>query len=389
MLFGLFPLSFMGYVAVVLVFTQITIAAVTIFLHRAQAHRSVILHPIISHFFRFWLWLTTGMVTKEWAAIHRKHHAKCETTEDPHSPQTLGLKTVMWYGTELYRKASKDKEIMARYGHGTPDDWIERHLYTKHSAKGVVLMFLVNLVLFGLPGITIWALQMAWIPFFAAGLVNGVGHYWGYRNFECRDASRNLFPWGFWIGGEELHNNHHTYPTSAKLSVKWWEFDMGWAYIRLLSFFGLAKPKKLPPRLVLAQEKLTIDLDTVKAFITHRFQILARYSKEVVLPVLSLEKQRANNKASWRVLDKAKQLLTRSDALVDATGKYRLKEALDASHALEQVYQYRQKLNAIWDKTTFTQKELIEALQQWCHQAEASGLDVLKTFSLQLRRVAA
>lgn len=389
MLFGLFPLSFWGYVAVTLVLTQITIAAVTIYLHRCQAHRSLTLHPVVSHFFRFWLWLTTGMITKEWAAIHRKHHAKCETPEDPHSPQVLGLKTVLWYGVELYRKACTESETMERYGHGTPDDWVERNVYTKHSGKGVALMLIINLILFGLPGVTIWAIQMMWIPFFAAGIVNGVGHYWGYRNFECLDAARNLLPWGFWIGGEELHNNHHTYPTSAKMSVKWWEFDMGWAYIRFLSWFGLAKPKKLPPRLSIAQEKSAVDMETVKAVITNRFQILARYSKEVMLPVLSLEKQRLQNKAaSSLMLAKAKKLLIRSESLVDAKGKHRLKEILENSQALEQVYQFRQKLIAIWSKTTLTQKELIEALQQWCHQAEASGSELLKSFAIQLRSAA-
>ncbi len=389
MLFGLFPLSFLGYVGVVLVVTQITIAAVTIYLHRCQAHRALTLHPIVSHFFRFWLWLTTGMVTKEWAAIHRKHHAKCETIEDPHSPQALGLNTVMWYGTELYRKEAVNQETLTRYGHGTPDDWMERHVYTKHSAMGVTLMFIINVILFGLPGITIWALQMMWIPFFAAGLVNGVGHYWGYRNFECRDASRNIFPWGFWIGGEELHNNHHTYPTSAKLSVKWWEFDMGWMYIRLLSLLGLATPKKIPPRLQHVKEKAAIDIETVKAIITNRFQILAHYTKDVMLPVLSREKKLAKNKESWHLLDKAKKLLTRSENLVDAKGKHCLNQILENSHPLDQVYQYRQKLMAIWEKTTLTQKELIEAIQQWCHQAEASGLEALRAFSLQLRRTAA
>ncbi|EKD74543.1 MAG: hypothetical protein ACD_44C00409G0003 [uncultured bacterium] len=389
MFFGLFHLSFLGYVAVLLVVTQITIAAVTLYLHRAMAHRSLELHPIVSHFFRFWLWLTTGMVTKEWAAIHRKHHAKCETEDDPHSPQVLGIKTVLWYGTELYRKEAMNAQTMERYGHGMPDDWLERHVYAAHNALGIVAMLLINLVLLGMPGVAIWSLQMIWIPFFAAGIVNGVGHYWGYRSFECPDAARNIIPFGIFIGGEELHNNHHTYPTSAKLSVKWWEVDMGWVYIRLLSFLGLAKAKKIPPRLALAQEKkAVIDIETVKAIILNRFQILSRYSKEVILPVLSFEKQRVkNNKDSWQLLDKSKKLLIRSERLVDEKGKRHLKEILDFSHALAQVYQFRQKLMSIWEKTTLTQKELVEAYQQWCHQAESSGLKSLQLFALELKQV--
>lgn len=389
MIYGLFHLSLLGYVGVILALTHVTIVGVTVFLHRGQAHRAVEFHPILSHFFRFWLWLTTGMVTKEWAAIHRKHHAKCETAEDPHSPQVLGLKTVMWYGTELYRKEAVNQETMERYGHGTPDDWMERNVYTKHSAAGIVIMLLTNVILFGVPGVAIWAFQMMWIPFFAAGIVNGVGHVWGYRNFECNDAARNMSPIGFFIGGEELHNNHHTYPTSAKMSVKWWEFDLGWGYITLFSLFKLARAKKIPPRLQLAKEKSVIDVETVKAVILNRFQILSRYSKEVILPVLSSEKQQAANKESWHLLDKAKKLLVRSETIVDANGKHRLKQVLENSQALAQVYQYRQKLMAIWGKTTLTQKELIEALQQWCYQAEASGLEVLRSFSLQLRRVEA
>lgn len=386
-LFGALHLSVWGYVIATLILTQITIAAVTIYLHRCQAHRALTLHPIVSHFFRFWLWLTTGMVTKEWAAIHRKHHAKCETAEDPHSPQILGLNTVMWNGVELYRFASLQKETMERYGHGTPDDWVERNVYSKYTALGLALMFVIDAILFGIPGIAIWAIQMMWIPFFAAGVVNGVAHYWGYRNFECRDASRNLIPWGFWIGGEELHNNHHTYPTSAKLSVKWWEFDMGWFYIKLLSYLKLAHPKKIPPRLQRIQGKSNVDVDTVKAVITNRFQILSQYTKEVILPVLSMEKQKTTCAQSLLLLEKAKAALVRAESLLDAKAKLRLKEALENSHALKQVYQYQQALMAVWDKTSLTHKELMEVLQQWCQQAELSGQEALRRFALQLKTV--
>src|SRR3989344_1934460 len=279
MLEGLIVLPWWGYIIVALVFTHITIAAVTIFLHRHQAHRALVLHPIVSHFFRCWLWLTTGMVTKEWAAIHRKHHAKVETPEDPHSPQQYGIGTVMWQGSELYRKEAKNRETLERYGHGTPDDWVERHVYTGRSKHGIALMFAINVVLFGPIGITIWAIQMIWIPVFAAGIINGIGHYWGYRNFEVADASTNIFPWGILIGGEELHNNHHTFGSSAKLSSKWWEFDIGWLYFRLMETVGLAKVKKIPPALSYNAAQQHIDIDTVRAVITARFQAMSHFAR--------------------------------------------------------------------------------------------------------------
>ncbi|MEK7712259.1 MAG: fatty acid desaturase, partial [Pseudomonadota bacterium] len=285
MLEGLIALPWWGYVVVALVFTHITIASVTIFLHRHQAHRALDLHPVVSHFFRFWLWLTSGMVTKEWAAIHRKHHAKCETAEDPHSPQVLGIRKVLREGSELYRAEAKNQETLDKYGHGTPSDWIERHLYTRHSAKGIALMFILNVLLFGPIGITIWAVQMMWIPITAAGVINGIGHYWGYRNYEAADASTNIVPWGILIGGEELHNNHHTFASSAKLSSKWWEFDIGWFYIRTLETFGLARVKKIPPELTYDKAKDHIDLETVKAVITARFVVMAQFAREVMARV--------------------------------------------------------------------------------------------------------
>jgi stearoyl-CoA desaturase (delta-9 desaturase) len=248
---GVWRLSWWQVLIFTLVVTHITIASVTIFLHRTQAHRAMELGPIPSHFFRFWLWLTTGMVTKEWVAIHRKHHAKCETPDDPHSPQTRGIETVFWQGAELYRAEAKNKETLAKFSHGTPDDWIERNLYTRFSWQGVALMLIINVTLFGALGATVWAVQMLWIPVTAAGIINGIGHYWGYRNFEAPDASTNISPWGLIIGGEELHNNHHTYPTSAKFSVKRYEFDLGWAYIRAMQAIGWARVKKVPPKLQL------------------------------------------------------------------------------------------------------------------------------------------
>lgn len=386
MLYGLLNLSVWGYVVATLVLTQITIASVTIYLHRYQTHRALTLHPLISHFFRFWLWLTTGQVTADWVAIHRKHHASTDVEGDPHSPVVLGIKKVFWQGAELYRTARKDRELVAKYSHGTPTDWIERNLYSRHSSKGLMTMLGIDLLLFGLPGISIWAIQMMWIPLWAAGVVNGIGHHWGYRNFECHDSSRNVFPWGFWIGGEELHNNHHTYASSAKFSVKWWEFDIGWMYIRCLSFLGLARVKKLPPKLVSQEGKLTVDIDTVRAVVSNRFQVMSQYYKTVVRPILRNEKQKAAlNKEDKSLFRRAGALLRREDILLSPRASSRLQDLLTRYEQLRIVYNYRQSLQNVWLKTAASQKELMESLQQWCKQAEESGLEVLRQFSYQLK----
>ncbi len=386
MLFGYLNLSFWGYVLAVFILTQITIASVTLYLHRYQTHRALTLHPIISHFFRFWLWMTTGMVTADWVAIHRKHHATTDMEGDPHSPVVLGIKKVFWEGAELYRMARKDREMVAKYSHGTPTDWIEKNIYSRHPDKGILLMFLLDLFLFGIPGITVWAIQMMWIPLFAAGVINGIGHYWGYRNFECRDAATNIIPWGFWIGGEELHNNHHTFASSAKFSVKWWEFDIGWMYIRILSFLGLAKVKKLPPKLAIDEGKLTVDLDTVKAVIGNRFQVMSNYYKTVMKPILQQEKNKSvQGQEHKKLFARAGSLLRREDFLLTTKGKLRLSALLEAREQLRTVYAYKQSLQSVWLKAATTQKELVESLQQWCRQAEESGLEVLKQFAQQLK----
>lgn len=380
---GLLNLPWWGYILVTLALTQVTILAVTIFLHRCQAHRALELHPIISHFFRLWLWLTTGMITKEWAAIHRKHHAKVETAEDPHSPQIQGIWRVLFSGTELYKKESRNPETLERYGQGTPDDWMERNVYRK-SKYGIILMFIIDVLLFGPIGITIWAIQMAWIPFFAAGVVNGVAHYVGYRNFECQDASRNVSPLGIFIGGEELHNNHHTFGTSAKFSVKWWEFDSGWLVIRTLQFMRLAKPKRIPPKAHISEGKMTVDVDTLKAILTNRFQVMAQYSKNVIMPVLRDERRRAGEAGS-AMLRRVRTLLIRETSLVDHSGKQDLANVLERHRALDVVYQFRLRLQNIWAKSAATQAELLDALQEWCRQAEATGINALRDFVNQLK----
>ena len=387
MLNGFIDLPWWGYIIVTLALTHITIAGVTIYLHRHQAHRALELHPLVSHFFRFWLWLTTGMVTKEWAAIHRKHHAKCETPDDPHSPQILGIRKVLWDGAGLYRQAAEKKEIMDRYGHGTPDDWIERRLYSRHSAWGLGIMLLADLALFGPIGLTIWAVQMMWIPFFAAGVINGIGHYWGYRNFEITDASTNIVPWGILIGGEELHNNHHTYASSAKLSCKWWEFDIGWLYIRVLRALGLATVKKLPPEPAFDENKQACDVETVKAVIANRFQIMSRFAREVMHNVHREEMKKANpaDKESWKLLKKARRLMVQEAVLLDEASRKWLHRALACSPTLDTVYSMKQKLQDIWQRSATTQENLLHALEDWCRQAEATGIQALRDFSRKLR----
>jgi stearoyl-CoA desaturase (delta-9 desaturase) len=377
-------LSLGGYVAATLILTHITIAGVTIFLHRSQSHRALELHPVVSHFFRFWLWLTTGMITRQWVSVHRKHHARCETPADPHSPQVYGLRKVLFEGAELYREATADPATIEKYGHGTPDDWIERKLYSRYNFLGIALLFLVDLVLFGLPGITVWAVQMIWIPFFAAGVINGVGHYWGYRNYESEDASRNIVPWGVLIGGEELHNNHHAFASSAKLSSRWWELDIGWVYIRLLQAVGLAQVKKVPPRAVVVASKSLIDGDTVSAVISNRLQVMAQYARQVVGTVYREELAKAQG-AYRTMLRHARRLLLRDESLLTEDSRQRLQSVLQTNKTLETVYEYRARLRAIWKQRTATREALVQALQEWCRQAEATGIRALEDFSRTLR----
>lgn len=387
MLYGILNLSFWGYIIAGLILTHISVVSVTLYLHRCQTHRGLELHSSISHFFRFWLWLTTGTETKAWVAIHRKHHARCETEEDPHSPQVLGIKKVLLEGAELYRKEKKNQETLEHYGTGTPNDWLERNIYSPHSDKGIILMLLIDLVLFGIPGITLWAFQMIFMPLFAAGVINGIGHYWGYRNFECPDEARNIVPIGIFLGGEELHNNHHTYGTSAKFSIKWWEFDIGWVYIQILKFFGLAKVRRVAPKVKPVEGKQKIDVDTLKALISNRFQVMARYSQDVMIPAINQEKQKAGEKGR-NLMKRAKALMVRERTLIDEKHKQRLAKLLEDRMSLNLVYQYRERLLDIWDKTTASQKELLDALQEWCRQAESTGVEALKDFANYMRSYA-
>jgi len=381
---GLLDASFGTMVLYTLVMTHITIVSVTLYLHRYSAHRALELNGALKHFFRFWLWLTTGMLTKEWTAVHRKHHVNCETEEDPHSPQIFGLKKVLWQGAELYGVTAAKPEVLERFGKGTPDDWIERNLYSKFKISGVGTMMVIDLMLFGVGGLTIWAIQMMWIPFWAAGVVNGIGHYWGYRNFECPDAARNLVPWGILIGGEELHNNHHTYPNSAKFSVKPWEFDLGWLYVTLFKALGLARPLSTGPIVEKVAGKDQIDKDTLWAVLNDRFRVMANYAERVVAPAVEIEAERADAETR-AVLKRAKTLLTREDTLVDDAGRDAISRAVDGSPVLKTIYDLKQQLQNVWSKRGGDAEVLLGEFKQWCIDAEATGIQALREFVADLK----
>ncbi|NNF52355.1 MAG: acyl-CoA desaturase [Gammaproteobacteria bacterium] len=368
---------------------QFTIMGVTLYLHRDQAHRGLDLHPVLRHIFRLWLWLSTGQGTGEWVAVHRKHHAKCETEDDPHSPKIYGLKKVLLEGAELYRAEATNEETFAKYSRGTPNDWLERNVYRKYTFGGIALMVLIDLFLFGVPGIIIIAVQMISMPLFAAGIINGVGHHSGYRNFECPDAATNIVPWGVFLGGEELHNNHHAFPSSSKFSVRSWEFDIGWLYIKVLSVFGLAKVRRVAPTPVFAEEPKPIDLETVRAVIVNRMHVLRDYSRRVTLPVLKAEA--AQGDPSWRrALTRARKLLIREQSLLDDTARERLGALLDDSQALRTVHEFRERLQALWNGANVSNDRLLAQLRDWCARAEASGIrslqelaSVLRSYSMQ------
>lgn len=379
-------------VIVGLVFTHITIAAVTIYLHRAMAHRALDLHPLVSHFFRGWLWLTTGMQTKDWVSIHRKHHAKCETEQDPHSPQTRGIKKVFFEGAELYRAEAKNQETLDKYSHGCPDDWVERNVYSRFTWQGAGLMLIANWLLFGLgAGTTIWAVQMIWIPVTAAGIINGIGHYWGYRNFDCEDASRNVLPWGILIGGEELHNNHHTFATSARLSNQWYEFDIGWLYIKLLSYVGLAQIRKVAPRVKLnATAKAQVDGETLAIVMAHRYDVMRSYARELKRTYKAERGQLMSQRGGKcpKVIS-AKRWLAVDGTKLPHDAKTSLADVLAGSEKLKKLYDMRTELMLMWTRSTLSRDQLLKQLQDWCVKAEASGVQALTDLSRRLRRYAA
>jgi stearoyl-CoA desaturase (Delta-9 desaturase) len=388
---GVLDLPWWGYGLAALALTHVTIASVTIFLHRCQAHRALDLHPLPSHFFRFWLWLTTGMVTREWVAVHRKHHAKCDTAEDPHSPQRFGINRVLWGGVFLYVREAYNPETLERYGQGTPDDWLERNLYSRFAVLGLTIMGATDLVLFGpVPGALILLAQIAWIPFWAAGVINGIGHFRGYRNWPTEDASTNMAPWGILIGGEELHNNHHAFPSSAKLSNKWYELDVGWLYIRILESLGLARVKKVAPVPKFAEAKAAIDAETLQAVITHRYDVLAKYARSLRATYAEeVKKLRRFAPQDARMLQGMKRWLHRDDKKLAESERRRIAEALKRSSApVHTVYSMRAELAAVWERSSASRDQLVRQLQDWCRRAEASGIRPLAEFSRRLRRYA-
>lgn len=380
---GLLGLSVTQLILVTLGMTHITIVSVTLYLHRHSAHNSLDMHPALKHFFRFWLWLTTAQNTKEWTAIHRKHHAKCETAEDPHSPVVLGIKKVLLEGAELYESAAT-AENLERYGQRTPEDWVERKLYSRYRMLGITLMAVINLALFGVHGIWIWAVQMVWIPFWAAGVVNGVGHWMGYRNFECADNARNISPFGILVGGEELHNNHHTYPNSSKLSRRWYEVDIGWGYIRMFQLFGLAKPKGYRPIAHYVPGKQEVDVETVQAIANNRFDIMRQYRKRVTEPVLRQQKNLMDDEIRPRYR-KLKQLLSREVTLIKPREKETLETVLESNAVLRQIYEKSHELQALWRQRGLKPQDKLQALVEWCKEAESSGIRYLEEFAAHLR----
>jgi stearoyl-CoA desaturase (Delta-9 desaturase) len=391
---GLIDLPWWGYIVYGLIVTHITIASVTIFLHRAQAHRGLDLHAIPSHFFRFWLWLTTGMVTREWVAIHRKHHAKCETADDPHSPMVYGIGKVLLEGAELYRTESKNKETIEKYSHGVPNDWIERNVYEKYSWQGVGLMVIINVLLFGPAGLAIWAVQMMWIPVHAAGIINGLGHFWGYRHFTVTDTSTNLTPIAFWIGGEELHNNHHAFPTSARFSMKWYEFDIGWLYIRALEIVGLAKVKKVAPQAKFDWQKMQCDVETLQSVIAHRYEITTKYARSLKatckaeIARLKAEGVAFDGLQSGGAWKNFRSWMQTDRETLTAENEANLHRALTQSATLKTIYDFKKELMATWERSTLSKEELVACLEDWCRRAETSGIEALQQFSRRVRAYA-
>jgi stearoyl-CoA desaturase (Delta-9 desaturase) len=378
-LYGYLNLSFWGYVIATLVMMQISIFGVTVYLHRDAAHRSLDLHPVIRHFFRLWIWMSSSMLTREWVAVHRKHHAKCETADDPHSPVIYGLKKVLAEGAELYQVQARNQETLEKYGRGCPDDWVERKLYSKYRNAGIISMALLDIFLFGVPAIMIFAIQMLTFPVLAAGVINGLGHAIGYRNFECPDASTNVMPFGFFIGGEELHNNHHAFPSSAKFSIQRWEFDPGWAFISICKLFGLAKVHRTAPTPVKVPGK-HVDLETVRAVIINRMHVVRDYTRNVMLPVCRAELEVAGNKLGAGI----RKLLVRDSSLLDENAKTSLAKSLEHSKALHTVHEFRAKLQLLWN-SNMSNESLLQHLKEWIAQAEASGIKSLQDFAASLR----
>lgn len=395
MKFGLLGISIWQAITITIITTHVTIASVTIFLHRHQAHRSLDLHPALSHFFRFWLWLTTGINTKEWVSVHRKHHIKCETDEDPHSPLIYGLKTLIFRGAALYRQETAKKETLIQYGQGTPDDWMERNVYSRLSSTiGILSLLTFEITAFGTVGLAMWLIQMAWIPFWAAGIINGVGHVLGYRTFSSKDTSTNMLPWGIVIGGEELHNNHHAFPRSAKLSFKPWEFDIGWLYIKMFSYLGLAKVNSISPDCEESSKPFILNGSNILASLSVKMRILKQYEKIVLSKALKQEIVKVITSSSQptpkvKVRERFDQLMsifTRDKSLLSSSENEMLHNFIKQSDAMRILYEMRDRFSEIWQGIGISVQERVAKIKAWCKEAEAYQNKHLNLFIRYLQR---
>ena len=371
---GLIPLNFIEYAIYTLVVTHITIVAITLYLHRGVCHSAIDIHPILSHFFRFWLWLTTSMRTADWVAIHRKHHAKVETSDDPHSPAVYGISKVILQGADLYHKEKNNKETIEKYSQNCPQDWMEEHVYTGRNNLGILLLFILNIILFGTVGIIIWSIQMMWTPIFAAGGINGAGHYWGYRNYNTNDDSTNMSPVGIIIGGEELHNNHHAYPTAAKFSLRPWEFDIGWMYIKIFGAIGLCKVKRIAPMPIIQKNENTDSKLIAQSLLQSKLAVITDYTQKVLKPAYQKEKF----KLSFKLLADHPQRLNEHQ-------ENKINALLENSSTLHTIYILKNRLHEILHSRQTKHEQFIETLNIWSNEAKGHGIAALDDFLVRLR----
>jgi stearoyl-CoA desaturase (delta-9 desaturase) len=376
--YGLVELPLWGYFLVTFLTIETMFLGVTLYLHRDQSHGGLVLHPALRHVFRFWLWFSSGAVTRQWVAVHRCHHARADQPGDPHSPVVFGLQRVVFEGFELYRDAARDPQLLSTYGRGTPDDWLERRLYSAHPCAGLVVFVLAHLVLFGVPGITMIAVHLAAQPFFAGGVINGLGHAVGYRSFEMPSTATNLVPWALLLGGEELHNNHHAFPRSARFAVQRWEVDIGWLWIRLFRALGLAQVRWMAPRPHLERRHRELDADTVHALFVNRMHVLRDYARRVVLPVC---RELARREPQGALPPGARKLLIRHPTLLAEEARRRLRELLERYEVLRRVIEYRDGLQQLWNETAANPPRALAQLREWCRRAESSGISALRDFA--------
>ncbi len=381
---GLIEFTWVEYIIYTLIVTQITIMAITLYLHRGICHSAIDIRAPLAHFFRFWLWFTTSMKTADWVAIHRKHHAKVETIDDPHSPIVHGINTVLFRGADLYAEEKANEETIKKYSHNCPNDWIEHKIYSGKSNLGILFLFILNILMFGVVGIIIWAIQMMWTPIFAAGGINGVGHYYGYRNFDTADESTNMMPIAFFIGGEELHNNHHAYPTAAKFSYKPWEFDIGWLYIKIFSIIGLVKVKRLAPKTIVEETSKELDSETAYALLRSKILVITNYTKKVINPIMKKETKSASNELK-KLIKKSKTSFLRQPDRISNQSITDLQMIFNENNSLSIVYNLKNKLHSILNSKYSKLDKFKDTINEWCLEAKSQGIDDLNDFSESLK----